>query len=47
MKLFKILLFFLILFQNSLTLANEKLDKNLEKAYKKFTKDINKIIKKI
>ena len=46
MKLFKILLFFLILLQNSLTLANEKLDKNLDKAYKKFTKDINKIIKK-
>ncbi len=46
MKLFKILLFILILLQNSLTLANEKLDKNLDKAYKKFTKDINKIIKK-
>ena len=46
MKLFKIFFFFLILLQNSLTSANEKLDKNLDKAYKRFTKDINKVIKK-
>lgn len=36
----------MILLQNSLTSANEKLDKKLDKAYKKFTKDINKVIKK-
>ncbi len=46
MKLFKILLTFLILLQTTITLANEKLDKNLDKAFKKFSKDINKVIKK-
>ena len=46
MKLFKILLIFLILLQTTITFANEKLDKNLDKAFKKFSKDINKVIKK-
>ena len=46
MKLFKILLIFLILLQTTITFANEKLDKNLDKAFKKFSKDINKLIKK-
>ena len=46
MKLFKILFTFLIILQSTITFANEKLDKNLDKAFKKFSKDINKVIKK-
>ena len=46
MKLFKFLLIFLILIKTTITFANEKLDKNLDKAFKKFSKDINKVIKK-
>ncbi len=46
MKFFKTAITFLILLQTTTTLANEKLDRNLEKAFKKFSQDIKKVIKK-
>ena len=46
MKFFKTLLTFLIVIQATITFANEKLDKNLDKAFKKFSKDISKVINK-
>ena len=46
MKFFKTILTFLIVIQATITFANEKLDKKLDKAFKKFSKDINKVTKK-
>ena len=41
MKIFKILIIFLFIFQNSFVIADDNFEKDIEKAFKRFSKKID------